>query len=44
MNSLVERFLNYVQIDTVSNPESNACPSSQIQWDHAKVIVEDLKA
>ena len=27
MNSLVERFLKYVQIDTDSNPESNACPS-----------------
>lgn len=44
MNSLVERFLKYVQIDTDSNPESNACPSSEIQWDLAKVIVEDLKA
>lgn len=44
MNSLVERFLKYVQIDTDSNPESNTCPSSEIQWDLAKVIVEDLKA
>lgn len=44
MNSLVERFLKYVQIDTDSNPESNACPSSKIQWDLAKVIIEDLKA
>lgn len=44
MNSLVERFLKYVQIDTDSNPESNVCPSSEIQWDLAKVIVEDLKA
>ena len=44
MNSLVERFLKYVQIDTDSNPESNACPSSEIQWDLAKVIIEDLKA
>lgn len=44
MNSLVERFLKYAQIDTDSNPESNACPSSEIQWDLAKVIVEDLKA
>lgn len=44
MNSLVERFFKYVQIDTDSNPESNACPSSEIQWDLAKVIVEDLKA
>ena len=44
MNSLVERFLKYVQIDTDSNPESNVCPSSEIQWDLAKVIIEDLKA
>lgn len=44
MNSLVERFLKYVQIDTDSNPECNACPSSEVQWDLAKVIVKDLEA
>ena len=43
MNNLVERFLKYVKIDTDSDPSSKACPSSNIQWDLAKVIIEDLK-
>lgn len=41
--SLVERFLKYVKIDTDSDPASKNCPSSDIQWDLAKVIIEDLK-
>lgn len=40
---MIERFLKYVKIGSVSNPESSQCPSSEIQWDIAKVIVEDLK-
>lgn len=43
MNSLVERFLKYVKIDTDSDPASKNCPSSDIQWDLAKTIIEDLK-
>lgn len=40
---MIERFLKYVKIGTESNPECEQCPSSEIQWDLAKVIVEDLK-
>ena len=40
---MIERFLKYVKIGTDSNPQSSECPSSEIQWDLAKVIVEDLK-
>lgn len=40
---MINRFLKYVKIATDSNPENLQCPSSDIQWDLAKVIVEDLK-
>ena len=40
---MINRFLKYVKIATDSNPESTQCPSSDLQWDLAKVIVEDLK-
>ncbi|MDU1911321.1 peptidase T [Fusobacterium sp.] len=43
MNNLVERFLKYVKIDTDSDPLSKTCPSSNIQWNLAKIIIEDLK-
>ncbi len=40
---MINRFLKYVKIATDSNLENLQCPSSDIQWDLAKVIVEDLK-
>ncbi|WP_175613142.1 peptidase T [Fusobacterium mortiferum] len=40
---MINRFLKYVKIATDSNPENFQCPSSDIQWDLGKVIVEDLK-
>lgn len=40
---MINRFLKYVKIATDSNPENLQCPSSYIQWDLGKVIVEDLK-
>lgn len=40
---MITRFLNYVKTATDSNPESEQCPSSDIQWNLAKIIVEDLK-
>ncbi len=40
---MIERFLKYVKIATDSNPESTQCPSSEIQWDLAKVIIKDLE-
>lgn len=38
-----ERLLKYVQIDTPSNPESKTVPSSECQFDLAKMLVEELK-
>lgn len=43
MNFLVDKFLQYVKIDTTSDSKSQSCPSSDIQWDLAKVIVKDLE-
>lgn len=40
---LVERFLKYVKIDTQSSEESTTCPSTEKQFDLAKIIIEDLK-
>ncbi len=41
---LIERFTRYVKVDTQSDPESNTCPSTQGQWDLARMLVEELKA
>lgn len=38
----VERFLRYVQIDTQSDPESKAYPSTEKQKDLGKVLAEEL--
>lgn len=39
---LMERFIRYVKIETQSNPNSTACPSSDGQWDLAKLLKEEL--
>lgn len=41
---LIERFIKYVSIHTTSDENSPSCPSTEIQRDFAKVLVEDLKA
>lgn len=38
------RFLRYVQIDTQSDPESKKHPSSDGQWNLAKVLKQELEA
>lgn len=38
-----ERFLQYVQIDTQSDPASTSQPSTEKQKDLSRVLVEDLK-
>lgn len=43
MSFLVEKFLQYVKIDTTSDSKSQSCPSSEIQWNLAKIIVKDLQ-
>ena len=42
-DNLLERFIRYVKIDTRSNPYSNTIPSSENQFDLAKILVEECK-
>lgn len=39
---IINRFIKYVTIDTESNPENPAFPSSENQWDLAKVLEKEL--
>ena len=43
-HSAAERFMRYVQIDTQSDPNSPAQPSTEKQKDLSRVLVEELKA
>ena len=43
MHPIVNRFLKYIQIDTQSDPNNPAFPSTEKQWDLAHVLVEELK-
>ncbi|TXD49319.1 peptidase T [Polaribacter sp. IC073] len=40
---ITDRFIKYVTIDTESDPNNPAFPSTEKQWNLAKVLVEDLK-
>jgi tripeptide aminopeptidase len=40
---ITDRFLKYVTIDTESDPNNPAFPSTEKQWNLAHVLVEDLK-
>ncbi len=42
-NSIAQRFMRYVQIDTQSDPKSGKHPSTEKQKDLSKVLVEELK-
>ena len=42
MEKLLSRFLEYVKIDTQSNPKSNTTPSTDKQWNLAKKLVTEL--
>ena len=42
--SLVERFLEYVRIDTTSDEHSDSCPSTERQFVLARLLVEQLGA
>ncbi|QOD61324.1 peptidase T [Polaribacter haliotis] len=39
---ITDRFIKYVTIDTESDPNNPAFPSTENQWDLAKVLVKDL--
>src|SRR5450432_3456545 len=41
-SALVDRFFRYVQIDTQSNPDSAAQPSTAKQLDLSRVLFEEL--
>lgn len=38
-----KRFIKYVTVDTESNPKNPAFPSSENQWNLAKILEQDLK-
>ena len=40
MENVCQRFLRYAKIDTMSDPKSETLPSTQIQFDLAKILVE----
>ncbi len=42
--SLVERFVTYAKIHTTSSEESETYPSTDIQFDLARLLVEELQA
>jgi len=44
MQHIIDRFIKYVTIDTQSDPNNPDFPSTEKQWDLAKILVEDLKA
>ncbi len=43
MEQIKDRFLKYVKIDTQSNPESESTPSTQKQWDLARLLAKELE-
>lgn len=43
MNTLIDRFIRYVKIDTQSDHESNTFPSTDKQKDLSKLLVKELK-
>lgn len=42
MDNLLDRFLNYVIIDTQSNPNRSRCPSTSGQMEFAKMLQQEL--
>lgn len=44
MNNIQERFFKYVKIHTTSDEKSTVTPSTERQFDLARVLVDDLKA
>lgn len=42
-DSLAERFMRYVRIDTQSDPESNSTPSTEKQKELSKLLFKELR-
>ena len=43
MEKLLERFLSYVKVDTESDPYSTTFPSTEKQYDLARMLVAEMK-
>lgn len=43
MQHIIDRFVKYVKVDTESDPNNPAFPSTEKQWDLAHILVEELK-
>lgn len=41
--TILERFLRYVAIDTQSDEDAEGCPSTEKQWDLARLLVTELQ-
>lgn len=44
MQHIIDRFFKYIKVDTQSDPNNEAFPSTEKQWDLAKILVDELKA
>ncbi len=44
MQPLLNRFLRYVQTDTQSDPTSDSCPSTEKQWNLARMLRDELES
>lgn len=43
MQNITDRFVKYITIDTQSDPENSAFPSTEKQWDLARILVNELQ-
>ncbi|AMC10079.1 peptidase T [Lutibacter profundi] len=43
MQNITDRFVKYITIDTQSDPENSAFPSTEKQWDLARILVDELQ-
>ena len=41
--SILERFLRYVAVDTQSDEDAEGCPSTEKQWNLARMLVTELR-
>ncbi len=44
MNTVLDRFLKYIQIETTSLPDMGVVPSTEMQREFGKFLVEEMKA
>jgi tripeptide aminopeptidase len=43
MQKIIDRFVKYITVDTQSDPNNPDFPSTEKQWDLARILVEELK-